>query len=234
MRVVHGRVVLEVTALSAPPSPAAVEVPPLLLLHGLFGSSDYWAEARVEWPAVVYGLDFSGHGRSQRVKGGAYTPELLAGDADAALEEIGRAALAGAGVGAYVALLVAGARPDLVPAAVLLPGLGLEGGGPAPRFEGPLPTLETSAVGEPEGGRHDPLVRQLSWDVRPPDYARAFAAGASCLLFTEDGTPRPPWWEAARGVERARVVTASLAFEELRRAAEGADSSRLPTPAADG
>ena len=221
MRVVHGRVALEVAVLSPPPSPTPVGVPPLLLLHGLFGSSADWAEGRAEWPAAIYALDFSGHGRSRRVKGGAYTPELLAGDADAVLEEIGGVALAGAGIGAYVALLVAGARPDLVCAALLLPGLGLEGGGPQPLFEQPLPGLETRVAGEPEGGRHDPLVRQLSWDVRPPDYARAFADGASRLLFAGDGTPRPPWWEAARRAERAQVVTAALAFEELHRAVEG-------------
>ncbi len=222
MRVVHGRVALEVAMLSPPPSPTPVGVPPLLLLHGLFGSSADWAEVRTGWPVAIHALDFSGHGRSQRVKGGAYTPELLAGDADAVLAEIGGVALAGAGIGAYVALLVAGARPDLVRAALLLPGPGLGGGGPAPRFEQPLPGLETRVAGEPEGGRHDPLVRQLSWDVRPPDYARAFADGASRLLFAGDGTPRPPWWEAARSAERAQVVTAALAFEELRRAVEGA------------
>ena len=50
-------------------------------------------------------------------------------DADAALAHLGPATVYGRGLGAYVALLIAGARPDLVRGAVLDDGPGLVGGG---------------------------------------------------------------------------------------------------------
>ena len=131
MRIKHGRVSLELHELVRRDGPA------LLLLHALYGSHSDWGESPGCWPGAVYGLDFSGHGGSAWVTGGGYTAELLAGDADAALAQIGHATLAGAGIGAYVALLLAGARPEHVPAALLLPGAGLEGGGAAPDFENP-------------------------------------------------------------------------------------------------
>ena len=108
---------------------------PLLLLHALHGSSADWGTGPETWPGPICALDFAGHGRSGWVRGGVYYPELLAADADAALAELGAAVLVGAGLGAYAALLVAGARPASVPAAVLLPGAGLEGGGGEPRFD---------------------------------------------------------------------------------------------------
>ena len=98
----------------------------------------------VTWPGPLFALDFAGQGASDPRPGGAYTPELHAADADAALAAIGRCRIAGAGIGAYVALLLAGARADDVPAALLLPGLGLEGAGPLPDFTHPAPVEPTS------------------------------------------------------------------------------------------
>jgi pimeloyl-ACP methyl ester carboxylesterase len=197
---------------------------PLLLLHALGGSAGEWSRMPSDWPGPVYALDFSGHGDSARVAGGAYTPELLVGDADAALARLGTACLAGAGLGAWVALLLAGARPDHVPAALLLPGAGLAGGGAVPDFQAPVNAewVERTDVrlrrgGEGTGG--DPHLLLLAHDLRPVDYAEAFAARARRLLFGEDGDPRPPWWEAAAkraSVERVpasdlRVALALLA-----------------------
>jgi pimeloyl-ACP methyl ester carboxylesterase len=197
--------------------------PRLLRLHALYGSATRLAAPPVDWPGAAFALDFCGHGESGWVVGGAYTPELLAGDADAALARVGPAFLAGEGIGAYVALLLAGARPELVPAALLLPGPGLEGGGPVPDFSG-RPELAWAAQASRPGGpggaarEADPLVCALESDARPVDHAEAFAARARCLVLAEDGGPRPAWWEAAArgGAQRAAI---DAAWQALRGAA---------------
>lgn len=172
--------------------------PPLLLLHALGGSARDWGEAAARWPGQVCALDFSGHGRSEALRGGGYTPELLTADADAALAALGGAALAGAGIGAYVALLLAGARRDVVPAALLLPGRGLDGGGPQPDFVRPWLKSLTPADNPPLPPGCDPILRALEFDPRPPEYAARFGTAARRILLLEDGTPRPPWWIAQR------------------------------------
>jgi len=193
MRLQHARVELELGVLSDRDGPA------LLLLHGLGGSSADWGELPAAWPGRVFGLDFSGHGGSQPMRGGVYQPELLAGDADTALAEIGPAALAGAGVGAYVALLLAGGRAELVPAALLLPGRGLAGGGPQPNWDrSPVEAIE-QAPSTPLPPGCDARCSALENDPRPPAYAAHFARAARRVLRFEDGTPRPPWWAAAGG-----------------------------------
>ena len=132
MKLVHGRVTLELY------ERRRGDGAPLLLLHALRSSSESWDGGFEAWPGPVYALDFSGHGRSKWLTGGAYTPELLTADADAALAHLDRpAVLVGAGLGAYVALLLAGARAAQVSAALLLPGPGLDGGGPLPDFDRP-------------------------------------------------------------------------------------------------
>jgi len=190
MRLQHGRVELELHELAA-----RSQGQPLLLLHELYASGSSWGEGFAPWPGPVYALDFVGHGRSGWVKGGAYTPEILAADVDAALHHIGSAAIVGAGVGAYVALLVAGARRDRVAAALLLPGAGLAGGGPLPDFEREAKSVADLAVPRPSC---DPMVTFLEHDVRPLDYVEAFAQKTRKLILLEDGGARPPWWETTR------------------------------------
>lgn len=206
MRIVHARVSLALHELRS------AEGPPLLLLHPLRGSSAHWGDAVGAWPGRVLALDFCGHGASGWLKGGGYLPELFAADADAALAEIGPASLAGAGVGAYAALLLAGGRPEQVPAALLLPGAGLAGGGARPDFDafagGGSARVSDGDRGSAPGT--DPLVRTAELDVRPTDYAESFAAAAKRLLLAEDGSPRPPWWEAVRASPHARRAPADL------------------------
>lgn len=197
MRLEHGRIEVELHQLSKGEGRA------LLLLHGLYGSAADWGEGFGSWPGPVFGLDFAGHGRSQWLKGGAYTPEILAGDVDVALRHVGNASLVGAGIGAYVALLVAAARRDVVAAALLLPGQGLDGGGATPDFE--RTPRSVADVARPRQGC-DPMVCFLDDDVRPLDYAESFARKAPRLILVEDGTPRPPWWRAAREVAHAETV----------------------------
>lgn len=191
----NGRVALALHTLQA------AQGMPLLLLHALGGSARDFGKRRIVWPGPVHALDFSGHGASGRAFGGGYYPELWVADADIALAALGQAVLLGAGVGAYVALLLAGTRAEHVPAVVLSGGAGLTGGGPEPRWEGALlpditatkPARELQPVSE-----HDPAVLQCGGDVRPPDYARRFAALARRIVLLEDESEAPRWWRAVR------------------------------------
>jgi pimeloyl-ACP methyl ester carboxylesterase len=191
--------------------------PALLCLHAVGGSARDFHAAASLWPGPVFALDFCGHGGSGRLRGGAYHPELLAGDADVALAKIGPARIAGCGIGAYVALLLAGARPDLVSAALLLPGAGLAGGGAVPPEDDPIERW-TDLGGAPAGC--DPAVRRLERDPRPADYAADFARAAKRLLLAEGDFPQPPWWQAVRAVASAAPAPGDLAGG-LRRLAEG-------------
>jgi pimeloyl-ACP methyl ester carboxylesterase len=174
---------------------------PLLLLHELAGSAADWKVADLAWSGPVYALDSSGHGHSGRLQGGAYVPERWCADADLALAALGDDAwIAGAGVSAYVALLLAGARPSQVRGAVLLPGRGLEGGGTEldiTQLPSPL-----SAAGE----HADPAVYFSDAVVRPPDRAQACAEAAGALVLCEGRTARPPWWRALYGLPNVRLL----------------------------
>jgi pimeloyl-ACP methyl ester carboxylesterase len=194
--------------------------PTLLLLHALGGSSADWGSEVGAWPADVHALDFSGHGDSGWLPGGGYTPEWFASEADCALAELGmNVCIAGVGLGAYAALLLAGARPDQVSGALLLPGGGLAGGGPLPDFEdnGPPrdPLLRPPAP--PADDATDPLVFSCDCDIRPVDYAEEFARNATRLLIplpTADYGP-VPWLEAAARCAGEAPKAADLA-EALR------------------
>lgn len=206
----HGRVPLHLHALVEREGQA------LLLLHGLYDSAATWGPEVEAWSGSVYALDFSGHGLSGAALGGAYTPEILAGDADMALEAVGPACIAGVGVGAYVALLLAGGRPDQVAAALLAPGRGLAGAGAIPDFDAPFdgapdPQPHSELGGRPRQPRTDPDVRCLELDFRPVDYIATFAAAAKQLVLLEDDAARPPWWETARGTGNVRSVRGDLA-----------------------
>lgn len=206
-RLLHGRTQLHLECLADRAGPN------LLLLHSLFGSLEDWRPAVRGWEGSVWALDFAGHGRSTWREGGLYFPEAFAADADAALRELGEAYVAGSGVGAYVALLIAGARPERVPAALLLDGPGLWGGGPNPPATPDRSAFErlysasvsSSAV---ESVTTDPRVVLAEDDVRPEDYAVAFAREANLVLLAEDESPRPPWWMALRAEGRVRTLQA--------------------------
>lgn len=185
---------------------------PLLCLHGLGERTPAEAPPEVaDWPGPVWGLDLTGHGESSVPRGGGYTAELLMADVDHALAHLGEATLYGRGLGAYVALLVAGARPLLVAGAVLTDGPGLAGGGPSPHS----PVSLRPAAGATLDRTPDPYALiELTRDVRPADYASTFARQA--LEFSGLETPiavvgvvRPPWLEAV--VAEPGVVELTLA-----------------------
>jgi len=196
----HGKIRLALHHLRpAGPDP---ECRPLLLLHGLGEQSPAtvppWAES---WPGPVTALDFTGHGASSLPRGGGYTAELLLADADAALAALcdgdteRRITVAGRGLGAYIALQLAGARAPQVQGAVLMDGPGLAGGSTAPTSQSVFRLESTGSTPDPYA------LIELGRDLRPPDYAVSFVrlalAGsvlddpvAVCAIF------RPEWLDA--------------------------------------
>lgn len=162
--VTHGKVKLALHTLQKG------ERRPLLLLHALGESSPHAApEWTGDWPGPVFGLDFTGHGQSSVPHGGGYTAEMLMGDADCALGMIGKATIVGHGVGAYVAVLIAGGRPKLVRGVVLGDGPGLHGGG-----DEPGPVIVRAPTERDESP--DPFAMvELADDLRPSEYAASFA-----------------------------------------------------------
>ena len=163
--VTHGRMTLALHELRA-----GGRGRPLLHLHGLGLRSPEEVPLDLEaWPGPIYALDFTGHGDSTAPTGGGYTPELLIGDVDAAIERLGEVTLIGRGLGAYIALMASAARYDAVRGAILCDGPGINGGGPAPGTPS-ISRVNTQAAVPP-----DPFaLAELSKDVRPPDYAVDF------------------------------------------------------------
>ena len=182
---------------------------PLLLLHGLGeqtpADAPKWTSS---WVGPVYGLDFTGHGATTVPKGGGYSAETMLADTDIALAHLGPSTIVGRGLGAYVALMIAGARPQLVRGAVLCDGPGLWGGA-----TGPTSTSFHSV--EPPYVAPDPnALIDLSRDLRPPDYASLFVRLAlehSGLAepITVTAIVRPPWLAAVAG--EVGVSTSTLA-----------------------
>jgi pimeloyl-ACP methyl ester carboxylesterase len=170
---------------------------PLLHLHGLGDRSPSAVPERLAgWPGPIWALDFTGHGASRVPTGGGYSCELLMADADAALAHLGPCTVYGRGVGGYVALLIAGARPELVRGAVIDDGPGLSGGGVEPGT--PFVLTQPFVVDGPP----DPYaLLELSVDLRPPDYASTFARLAATLsgldvAVAASAVVRPSWLAA--------------------------------------
>jgi pimeloyl-ACP methyl ester carboxylesterase len=175
---------------------------PLLILHGLGEASPHtvptWADI---WPGPIAALDFTGHGRSTIPRGGGYTAELLLGDADAALAALtggdptSTITVVGRGLGAYIALQLAGARAAQVHGAVLVDGPGLAGGPTGPTSQSFFSLPSSTATPDPYA-----LV-ELGRDLRPPDYAALFVRLALAGWALEEPIAvssvfRPEWLEA--------------------------------------
>jgi len=194
---------------------------PLLILHGLGEaaprSAPLWTD---RWPGPVAALDFTGHGASTIPRGGGYTAELLLGDADAALNSLTSGDTArsitvvGRGLGAYVALQLAGARAAQVHGAILVDGPGLAGGptGPTSQSFFSLPASTTPP---------DPYALvELGRDLRPPDYATLFVRLALAGSDLEEPIAvasvfRPEWRDAGgreHGVMHATLAEALDAY----------------------
>jgi pimeloyl-ACP methyl ester carboxylesterase len=186
----------------------------LLLLHGLGEQTPAVLPTYVrDWPGPVHGLDFTGHGASTRSVGGGYTAEILMGDVDAALAYLGPVTILGRGLGAYIGLLAAGARPELVKGVVLADGPGLVGGGIRPGSAYVF-TVDADVVDPTAATAPDPYALfELSRDVRPPDYAQEYVrqamqwSGLDRPIAVATVT-RPEWIEAV--VAEPGVVETTL------------------------
>ncbi len=169
---------------------------PLLLLHGLGEPLQPPTPPWDQWSGPIWALDFTGHGASTVPRGGGYTAEALMGDVDVALAEIGPATILGRGLGAYVGLLTAGARPELTRGVILSDGSGLTGGGEGPQ------SSTWFLPGDADGRAPDPYaLYELSNDVRPADYAVNFLhlllAGSELEVpLVVAAKNRPPWLAA--------------------------------------
>ena len=196
------------------------EGPGLLILHGL----GQHAPERVpdfldRWPGSIRALDFTGHGRSSISRGGGYTSEILMADVDTALATLEPQTLYGEGLGAYIALLIAGSRPDRVRGAILADGPGLAGGGPHPVGSCvTYPQLDCAAPPDPFA------ILELARDLRPRDYAAEYARQASEYSSLDPAlavcTAETPDWiqaiEDVPGVERLDVTRAIDIYGGLR------------------
>jgi len=130
--------------------------------------------------------------------GGGYTAEILMGDADAAIQHLGEATVVGRGLGAYIALLIAGARAQRVRGAVLADGPGLSGGPSVPTSQPVFSLDRVETTPDPYA------LAELGRDLRPPDYATAFSRLA--LQDSDLDQPitvvarfRPAWLRAVAG-----------------------------------
>lgn len=220
-RIRHGRIELALH------SRRGGDGPGLLLLHALHDSSRPHLDA-IAWTGPVHALDFAGHGESDWLRGGGYTPELFAADADCALASLGDAArgicIAGAGIGAYAALLLAGARPDQVAAVLLMPGDGLGRGDGEPDFERrprrwpPLDAADRAGRAD----RCDPALARLNDQFKPHDYVQSFVERTRRIYLLEDpklpAGDLPGWWRlAARSpVAQAAGPTIADALARMR------------------
>jgi pimeloyl-ACP methyl ester carboxylesterase len=99
------------------------EGPSLLLLHGLAGHAEEWAQT-ASWLTArcrVVALDARGHGRSERLPGDVSRDSLVA-DVAFVVERLGLqpVVVVGQSVGGLTALSLAARRPDLVRSLVLV------------------------------------------------------------------------------------------------------------------
>lgn len=211
----HNKIDLALHVLRPEPLDATDPGRPLLLLHGLGDASPrevpHWAAA---WPGVIAALDFTGHGESTMPSGGGYSAETLMADADHALahltddDESRSITVLGRGLGAYIALQIAGARASQIHGAILTDGPGLAGGPTGP-------TSQSFFALESDGPGPDPYALvELGRDLRPPDYAMSFVGLAmsgspATSPITVASSFRPKW--LASVADAHGVVEASLA-----------------------
>jgi pimeloyl-ACP methyl ester carboxylesterase len=209
----HNRIDLALHTLTSD-SDDRVGTMPLLLLHGLGERSPRSVPTYARsWPGPVAALDFTGHGESTLPRGGGYTAEILLADADVALRALGEATVVGRGVGAYIALLLAGARAAQVRGAVLGDGPGISGGPSVPTSQPVFTLTNVDAAPDPYA------MVELGRDLRPPDYATTFsrlALQGSPLErpITVVAQFRPAWLEAVAaepGIAEANSIAAALA-----------------------
>ena len=184
---------------------------PLLLLHGLGEASPTEVPTyAATWPGPVWALDFTGHGHSDIPHGGGYSAEILLADADQALAYLGDVTVVGRGLGAYVALMLGGARAANVRGAVLCDGPGLFGGATGPTSNNFVVLPHPTSTPDPYA------LHEMSKDLRPRDYAALFVRlalehgplPAHVNPVSVAAVVRPPWLAAV--VEEVGTVEQSI------------------------
>lgn len=211
----HNKIDLALHLLRPEPLDPADPSRPLLMLHGLGDRSPTvvptWVAA---WPGAIVALDFTGHGASSSPASGGYSPETLMADVDHALahltndDDAQSITVLGRGLGAYIALQIAGARASQIHGAILVDGPGLAGGPTGPTSQAVF-ALETN------GATPDPYALvELGRDLRPGDYAVSFVnlanAGAPVTNPITVASHFYPKWLAAV-VDSPGVVESTLA-----------------------
>ena len=189
---------------------------PLLLLHGLGERTPNAVPTDLEsWSGSIWGLDFTGHGESTIPIGGGYSAEILLGDVDAAINELGTVTLVGRGLGGYIALLAAGARVDAVHGAIITDGPGITGG----TYESSVPQVARLMN---QGDNPDPYaLHELSRDVRAADYALDFVQFSTARSplpepINVSATYRPTWLEAVAAAPGVASLPISDALDLYR------------------
>ncbi len=204
------------------------EGPPALLVHGLAGHAEEWAEtaAWLRESRHVFALDLRGHGHSEP-RPTDVSPRALREDVCFALEQVGGepALLLGQSLGGRIAILAAAARPELVECLIVAEA-GPEGTADGGKMmaaqmevgleEWPVPFPDAAAAEEYFGG---PGVHADAWTRglrRAPDglYPRfeVEVLGRMIQKAVADGC-----WEAWSRIECPTLVV------------RGAQSSQLPS-----
>lgn len=217
----HNRIELALHLLRADSPDPANPGRPLLLLHGLGDRSPSDVPGWVaSWNGPIAALDFTGHGDSTVPASGGYSPETLMADVDHALAHLTdddparSITVLGRGLGAYIALQIAGARAGQVHGAILTDGPGLAGGPTGPSSQSFFALRTDGSAPDPYG-----LV-ELGRDLRPADYAMSFVGLATAGSpaqnpITVASSFRPKWLAAvadAPGVVEASIAEALDAY----------------------
>ena len=116
----------------------------------------------------------------------------------------------------YIAVLIAGARPELVRGTILQDGAGLAGGG-----QQPGPIVVRGVPGRTTAPDPFALV-ELGSDIRPPEYVARFAelaaenSGLATPIFVCCKS-RPDWLKAVLATKGAVETTLEIALAECVR-----------------
>jgi pimeloyl-ACP methyl ester carboxylesterase len=191
---------------------------PLLILHGLGGRTPSAVPAWAgPWAGPVVGLDFTGHGESTVPKGGGYSAELLMGDVDMAIADLGKCTVVGFGLGGYVALLIAGARPTRVRGAIIADGPGMSGGVPGASAHAIITEMSDQGKAPDRWA-----LLELSRDPRPADYAMSYVRQAEALSGLDHPIAvaarlRPAWLSAVADDPSVLVAPLPAALGRMAR-----------------
>ncbi|MCU1522567.1 MAG: Alpha/beta hydrolase [Arthrobacter sp.] len=180
--------------------------PPVVILHGLAGSSrEFFATAAAlpEFRTVL--VDLRGHGYSTRIPSNLSRAAFVADVVQVIKTAVGApVVLVGHSMGGHTAMLVAAARPDLVSKLVLLESG--PGGGNLAEYEGigdffrswPVPFLDREAAQAYLGDGPLPRAWLADLEVRGGGLWPRFDPDVMVKTMTDVIAPRWAEWESVR------------------------------------